>query len=63
MAMDEIKYEEAVKHLEIIVKKMESGEMDIDMLAKELAVAKDLIKVCKDKLTMTEEEIKKILND
>ena len=55
-------YEEAVSQLEEIVKKMESGELDIDMMSTELKNAQQLIKLCKDKLTKTEEEIKKILD-
>ena len=54
-------YEEAVSQLEEIVKKMERGELDIDMMSTELKNAQQLIKLCKDKLTKTEEEIKKIL--
>jgi exodeoxyribonuclease VII small subunit len=59
----EIKYEEAVRQLETIVKKMENDELDIDSLTDELKTAQKLIKLCKDKLTKTDEEIKKILND
>lgn len=54
-------YEEAVSQLEEIVQKMESGELDIDMMSTELKKAQLLIKLCKDKLTKTDEEIKKIL--
>jgi exodeoxyribonuclease VII small subunit len=54
-------YEEAVSQLEEIVKKMESGELDIDMMSTELKKAQQLIKLSKDKLTKTDEEIKKIL--
>lgn len=54
-------YEEAVSQLEEIVQKMESGELDIDMMSTELKNAQQLIKLCKDKLTKTDEEIKKIL--
>ena len=54
-------YEEAVSQLEEIVQKMESGELDIDMMSTELKKAQQLIKLCKDKLTKTDEEIKKIL--
>lgn len=54
-------YEEAVSQLEEIVKKMESGELDIDMMSTELKNAQQLIKLCKDKLTKADEEIKKIL--
>ena len=54
-------YEEAVSQLEEIVQKMESGELDIDMMSTELKKAQLLIKLCNDKLTKTDEEIKKIL--
>ena len=44
-----------------IVRKMENDELDIDQMAEELKRAQELIKLCKDKLTKTDEEIKKIL--
>lgn len=56
-------YVEAMKQLETIVSKMESGELNIDALAKELKTAQGLIKLCRDKLTKTEEEIKKNLTE
>lgn len=58
----EINYEASMAQLEDIVKRMESGELDIDSLTKELKTAQELIKLCRDKLTKTDEEIKKILN-
>ena len=61
MAKQEIKYEEAVVQLEAIVRRMETGELDLDSLAEELKKAQKLIKMCKDKLTKTDEEIKKML--
>lgn len=56
-----MKYEEALTQLETIVQRMESGEYDIDELTEQLKQAQKLIKFCKDKLTKTDEEIKKIL--
>ena len=61
MAKQEIKYEEAVGQLEAIVRRMETGELDLDSLAEELKKAQKLIKMCKDKLIKTDEEIKKML--
>lgn len=58
--MEEIKYEEAVHQLEEIVQKMENGEYSIDEIAVQLQTAQQLIKLCKDKLTKTEQEIQKI---
>ena len=56
-----MKYEEALAQLETIVRKMEAGEYDIDELSEKLKEAQKLIKLCKDKLTKTDAEIKKIL--
>ena len=63
MAKQEMKYEEAVAQLEEIVSKMETGELDVDSLSTHLKMAQKLIKLCKDKLTKTDSEIKKMLND
>ncbi len=58
----EFKYEAAMMQLEEIVKKMQNGDLDVDSLCEQLKVAQKLIKQCKDKLTKTDEEIKKILD-
>lgn len=58
----EFKYEAAMMQLEEIVKKMENGDLDVDSLCEQLKVTQKLIKQCKDKLTKTDEEIKKILD-
>lgn len=58
----EFKYEAAMMQLEEIVKNMENGDLDVDSLCEQLKVAQKLIKQCKDKLTKTDEEIKKILD-
>ena len=63
MAKKEIKYEEAVAQLEEIVDKMENDELDIDQLSDQLKRAKELVKLCKDRLTKTDEEIKKLLKE
>jgi exodeoxyribonuclease VII small subunit len=59
--MKEIKYEAALAELQTIVNKMENDELDIDQMSEQLKRAQELIKLCKDKLTKTDEEIKKIL--
>ncbi|MDD6896701.1 MAG: exodeoxyribonuclease VII small subunit [Bacteroidales bacterium] len=58
-----MKYEEAVRQLEDIVRKMENDELDIDTLSEQLKTAQKLLKLCRDKLVHTDEEIKKILQD
>ncbi|MCI7021784.1 MAG: exodeoxyribonuclease VII small subunit [Prevotella sp.] len=57
----EQKYEAAMRQLEDIAAKMENGELDIDSLSEQLKTAQKLIKQCKDKLTKTDEDIRKIL--
>jgi exodeoxyribonuclease VII small subunit len=57
----DIKYEAAYAELQAIVHKMENDELDIDQMSEQLKRAQELIKFCKDKLTRTDEEIKKIL--
>ena len=56
-----MKYEEAIKNLESIVSMMESGKLDLDQLEEKLKEAQQLIKLCRDKLTKTAEEISKLL--
>ena len=61
MAKEDFKYEEAVRQLESIVEKLENDELDIDSMSENLKKAQKLIKLCKDKLTKTDDEINKIL--
>ena len=60
---DKINYESAVKELEEIVRKMENDQLDIDSLTEQLKRAQQLVKICKDKLTKTDEEINQILEE
>ena len=59
----EMKNEEAVVQLETIVSKMENDEFDIDELTEQLKKAQQLLKLCKDKLTKTETEVKNLLQN
>lgn len=63
MTKQELKYEDAVRQLETIVDKLESNELGIDQLSSELKKAQQLIKLCKEKLTKTDNEIKKLLDN
>ena len=58
-----INYEDAVQELEQIVRQMENDELDIDVLCEKLKRAQTLIKMSQDKLTKTDEEIKKLLGN
>ena len=57
------KYEQAFQELQAIVRRMENDELDIDQMSEQLRRAQQLIKLCKDKLTRTDEEIKRILDE
>ena len=59
----ELKYEQAMRELEAIVRKMENNELDIDMLGAELKRAQTLIKIFKDKLTKADNEVKNVLKN
>jgi len=56
-------YNESIERLRAIVSNIEKGELDIDELSEKVKEANQLIKVCKEKLTKADEEIKKILEE
>lgn len=60
--MQQMKYEEAVSRLEEIVKKMENDELDVDQMAQQLKEAQQLIKLCKDRLTKVDADIKAVMD-
>lgn len=58
-----MKYEEAMHQLQEIVRKMENDELDIDQMAEQLKRAQELIRLCRDKLTKTDDEIRNLLKN
>jgi exodeoxyribonuclease VII small subunit len=58
---EKITYDKAKAELEQILEELEGGEVGIDQLAKLVKRANELIKLCKDKLKATDEEVKTIL--
>jgi exodeoxyribonuclease VII small subunit len=58
-----ISYTEAITELEAIVTEIEEGEITIDTLSEKVKRASELIRVCKNKLTATEEDVNKILGE
>ena len=58
-----ISYTEAIRELESIVTEIEEGEITIDTLSEKVKRASELIKICKAKLTATEEDVNKILGE
>ncbi len=61
--MEKLTYSEAKKELETIVAAIESGEPDVDALTEKVKRASELIAFCKEKLTKTDEELQKLLDD
>ena len=59
----EIKYTEAFEELQQIVADIEDGEISVDELSVKVKRASELIKVCKTKLTSTEEDVNQILKE
>lgn len=61
-AKKELNFEESLKKLEEIVKKLESGEVPLDDAIKEFNEAMILAQNCDQKLKNAEEAITKIVN-
>ena len=60
---EKINYTEAFEELQRIVSEIELGEISVDELSEKVKRASVLIKVCKSKLTTTEEDVNKILKE
>ena len=56
-------YTEAFEELQTIVLEIEQGEISVDDLSEKVKRAAQLIKICKLKLTTTEEDVNKILKE
>jgi len=54
-------YQEAYQELVEIVKELESDHVSIDEMSKKVKRAATLVQICKEKLTMTEQEVNEIL--
>jgi len=60
---NEMTYTTAFDELQQIVADMEDGEITVDDLAVKVKRAAELIKICKLKLTSTEEDVNAILKE
>lgn len=58
---EELTYTEAFEQLQEIVKQMENADISVDDLSEKIKKASKLIKICKDKLTKTEQEVNKTI--
>jgi exodeoxyribonuclease VII small subunit len=60
---EELNYTRAFEELRTIVSEIEQGEISVDELSEKVKRASLLIKICKAKLTSTEEDVNKILKE
>jgi exodeoxyribonuclease VII small subunit len=60
---EQINYTSAFEELQQIVSDIENGEISVDELSEKVKRAAQLIKICKNKLTSTEEDVNRILKD
>jgi exodeoxyribonuclease VII small subunit len=61
--MNSPSYTEAYEELQRIVSEIEEGQISVDELSEKVKRAAMLIKLCKLKLSSTEEDVGKILKD
>jgi len=63
MTSENPNYTEAFEELQGIVNEIENGEISVDELSDKVKRATELIRICKTKLTTTEENVNQILKD
>jgi exodeoxyribonuclease VII small subunit len=56
-------YTEAYAELQQIVSEIEAGEISVDELSEKVKRAAQLIRICKNKLSATEEDVTRILKE
>jgi exodeoxyribonuclease VII small subunit len=61
MAKTEISYQDAVREIEEIISKIESGELNVDQLTDKVKRASLLLEICRKKLKTADEEISRII--
>lgn len=63
METGELRYAEALKELEQILKSIEQDEVDLDDLGQHVERAAHLIQVCRGKIERAEMQVKRIVDD
>jgi len=63
MAKTTLTYNKAIKEIEDILEKIETNDLDVDDLSKNVKRVAELIKFCKTKLHTTEQEVQKIIDE
>ncbi len=60
---DKPAYSEAFRELQNIVADIEDGQIDVDVLSEKVKRAAELIRICKEKLHHTSEDVQQILRE
>jgi exodeoxyribonuclease VII small subunit len=63
MAKKKISYREAITEIEETIAAIENEELDVDELSDKVKRVSELLVICKNKLSNTEKEVEKILNE
>ena len=63
MTKEKISYDAAVSEIEEILEKIEEGDLGVDELAEKVTRVTHLLKICRDRLHATEEQINKTLDN
>lgn len=56
-------YSEATIELDSILREIESGEIDLDVLSDKVERAAALLAICREKLAATETKVKKVVDE
>ncbi len=59
----ETRYTDAYRELQEIVNDLSAGDISVDELSAKVKRAIELIRICKEKLASTDEDIRKILQE
>jgi exodeoxyribonuclease VII small subunit len=63
MAKEMITYKSAVTEIEQILELMEREELDVDEMSEKVKRVSELIRICRQKLLQTQEEVEKVLKE
>ena len=63
MTNKKISYNDAMTEIEDILEKIENEELDVDELAEKVKRVSVLLKICKDKLHKTNQQVEQVLEE
>ena len=56
-------YADALSELDVILRELESSDVDVDRLAERVTRGSDLITICRDKITAADLQIRQVTTD